>query len=739
MITMMKRWQARPVVLLAVFVSFIVLWAPRFASAKDNHDRRHVVFVVSDYLQLEDLDSAELKNLRSFFNKAGVALLNTNTAGSRTRPNAAATVSAGSVALGTVQETLAFGPRESYLGEDPLALFQARTGYRLDQGNLVVLDLPFILRANETEKVKARPGALGESLHKKGLLTGVLGNADLPGLPLRSMAVVAMDRRGVIDMGDISGDLLRIDQNNALVYSTNYPALKSEYLKLKNRSDFLVIELGDLVRLEQSKQSFTDKVYQRERSRILQEYDEFFGWLLQNTPLDKTQVMVASLIPTDQSNGENRFFGFIGVLGDQISSGLLISPTTRRAGIVTLFDIAPSVCTYLKAPLDSFAGRPWHVQPQADSLNYIRSMEARTVFTSLLRPPFVKGYVILQLVVLASIIFCLSLRPRIGKYLSPVLLGLISMPVVWLLVSGFPLVNTLLYVILCLSLIVVVVFTAVKLARNKDLDPILFLCLTTAAILLVDTVSGGTLQKYSVLSYDPMSGARFYGLGNEYMGVLIGSLVMGSSLLIQRMSGYVRLPLLLTGLLFLSAAVVLGAPMWGSNFGGLLAALTAFTYTFFRFMGIRLKWKYVLIGGLVVLVLASGFILWDFMRPPELRSHFGQLIASVQVGGYPVFNDIVVRKLAMNYRLIKYTIWTRVLLGTLLALGILFYRPVGIFRKVLINNPAVAIGLEGGLIGAFAALVFNDSGIVAAATAIIFPAATLFFLVLKQHEGTVAG
>ncbi len=739
MITMMKRWLARVVVLLAVIVSFIVLSAPRSASAYGNRNRHQVVFVVCDYLQLQDLDSPELKYLRRFFNNGGIALLNTNTAGSRTRPNAAATVSAGKVALGTVQETLAFGPKENYLGENPLALFQARTGYRLDQGNLVVLDLPIILRANETDQVKARPGTLGESLHKKGLLTGVLGNADLPGLPQRSMAVIAMDRRGVIDRGDISGDLLRIDQNSALVYSTNYPALKSEYLKLKNRCNFLVIELGDLVRLEQSKQNLTDKIYLKERNRILREYDEFLGWLLQNTSLQKTRVMVASLIPTNQSSGENRFFGFIGMLGDQLRPGLLISPTTRRAGIVTLYDIAPSVCNYLKAPSDSFEGRPWHVEPRADSLDYIRSVEARTAFISLLRPPFVKGYVILHLVVLASIIFCLSLKPRMGKYLSPVLLGLISVPVVWLLVSGLPLVNTLLYVILCLSLIAIVVFMGVGLARNKDLDPILFLCLITVATLLGDTVCGGTLQKYSVLSYDPMSGARFYGMGNEYMGVLIGALVMGSSLLIQRMSGYVRLPRLLTGILFLSACVVLGAPMWGSNFGGLLAALTAFTYTFFRFMGIRLRWKYVLIGGLVIIVLASCFILWDIMRPPELRSHFGQLIANIQIGGFSVFEEIVVRKLAMNYRLIKYTIWTRVLLGTLLALGILFYRPVGIFRKVLFDNPAVAIGLEGSLIGAFAALVFNDSGIVAAATAIIFPAATLFFLVLKQHMDTVSG
>lgn len=727
----------RRVLMLTLFLAlFIVVFClPLSASAKGKDIQRRVVLVVCDYLQLQDLDREEYKNLRSFFDKSGVALLNTNTAGSRSRPNVAATVSAGSVALGTVQETLAFGPQENYQGEDPLVLFQARTGCCPKKNNVVVLDIPYILRENETEKVKAYPGALGEALHKRGMVTGVLGNADLPGLPQRSMAVIAMDRCGIIDMGKLDGGLLKIERNTPLIYNTDYIAMKSQYLKLRDKCNLLVIELGDLVRLEQSRQFLTDKVYFRERNRILQEYDRFIGWLVKNTSLESTQIMVASFVPTSCPPIENRFFGFIGVMDQRMRSGLLVSPTTRREGIVTLYDIAPSICSYLKAPMTNFAGRPWRVVQRKDSVSYIQGVDKRAVFTSLLRPLAVKGYVILHLVVLASTIFCLSLKPRIGKYLSPVLLGLLAVPMVWLLVSAFSIFNAFLYLVLCLALVFFVVFLSLKLVPNKDLDPLLFLCLATVVVLFWDTVSGCNLQEYSVLSYDAMSGARFYGLGNEYMGTLIGSLVMGSSLLLQRVGSFdKRIPLLVNGLLFLSAVVILGAPVWGSNFGGLLASLVAFVYTFCRFIGVKLKWKHVLIGGLMVLVLASGFMAWDAARPPESRSHFGQLIANIEINGLSALSDVVVRKLAMNYRLIRYTIWTRVLLGSLLALGVLFYRPVGIFRKVLKSNPAVAVGLEGALIGAFAALVFNDSGIVAAATGIIFPAAILFYLVLREIE-----
>lgn len=708
---------------------------PTSASAQGNDIQRRVVLVVCDYLQLQDLNCEEYKNLRGFFDKAGVALLNTNTAGSRSRPNVAATVSAGSVALGTVQETLAFGPEESYQGEDPLVLFKARTGYCPKENNVIVLDIPYILRENETDRVRAYPGALGEALHKSGLVTGVLGNADLPGLPQRTMAVIAMDRRGIIDMGKLNGDLLKNDRNNPLIYKTDYIAIESQYLKLKDKCNFLVIELGDLVRLEQSKQLLTDKVYFRERNKILREYDRFIGWLVKNTSLENTQIMVASFVPTSCPPIKDRFFGFIGVMGKGMQPGLLVSPTTRREGIVTLYDIAPSICSYLKAPMTNFTGRPWHVVKREDSVGYIQNVDNRAVFISILRPPAVKGYVILHLVVLASTIFCLSLKPNIGRYLSPLLLGLLAVPLAWLLIGAFWIFNTFLFLALCLALVFFVVLLSMKLAPNKDLDPLLFLCLATVLVLLSDTACGCKLQEYSILSYDAMAGARFYGLGNEYMGVLIGSLVMGSSLLLQRLGGFDRrIPLLANGFLFLCAIAILGAPVWGSNFGGLLASLVAFAYTFCRFLGFKPRWKHVLTSGLVILALALGFMVWDAARPPEFRSHFGQLIADIEMHGLAALSDVVVRKLAMNYRLIRYTIWTRVLLGSLLALGVLFYRPVGIFRKVLKNYPAVAVGLEGSLIGAFAALAFNDSGIVAAATGIIFPAAILFYLVLRQIE-----
>ncbi|MCK9927166.1 hypothetical protein MXD62_08295, partial [Frankia sp. Mgl5] len=49
--------------------------------------------------------------------------------------------------------------------------------------------------------------------------------------------------------------------------------------------------------------------------------------------------------------------------------------------------------------------------------------------------------------------------------------------------------------------------------------------LTTGAILF-DGFNGAEAMRRSYLGYDPVIGARFYGLGNEYEGILIGSAIL---------------------------------------------------------------------------------------------------------------------------------------------------------------------------------------------------------------------
>ncbi len=723
------------VLILLFFLLCSIVPAEVQAGAKSDQKQRKVIVVICDYLTIDDLNRTELSNIHDFFSKGSIALLNTNTAGGRNRHNIAATISAGQVALSPTAEPLVFGPRETINGEDPMVLFTARTGVLPEKGNLIVLDIPSIRLANKSAEGGTQPGALADALHKKGLNTAAIGNSDTPSefKTNRSMALIAMDSRGIIDQGNVSEELLYYDPDDPLGYRTDYSKLEEIFLELQLQTDMVVIDPGDLVRLEKKREQFSEKVYEQERENILREYDDFLGFLMQNTDLSSSIILAITTTPIDGNSINNRFFGLIGARGEGMEEGLLTSPTTRQTAIITLTDIAPSIASYLQAPFFSTNGREWEIIPEKNNLSLMQNIQARTVFTSYLRPLMVKGYVFVHLLVIAAVLFFMFFDPQKARYLIALPLALLAVPLTWLLLSLLPITNMWLYLLLFVVVAIALVLFSLLLARNRNFDPLIILCMATVFGILLDTVTGGYLQKYAVLSYDPMGGARYYGIGNEYMGVLLGASIIGISLFVHRLQNHTTLKYLLIGIIFISVLVVLGSPWWGSNFGGFTSSLIAFIFTFLLLLRIQIRPRNILIMMGVVGLLCVGVFILDYMRPPELRSHFGQFAASIYQSGFSAIKEVVVRKVSMNYKLIKSTIWTRVLLGSLLALGILFYRPVGIFRSLLTKNPAIAAGFSGSILGAFMALVLNDSGIVAAATAIIFPSATLFYLVLREQ------
>jgi membrane associated rhomboid family serine protease len=55
----------------------------------------------------------------------------------------------------------------------------------------------------------------------------------------------------------------------------------------------------------------------------------------------------------------------------------------------------------------------------------------------------------------------------------------------------------------------------------------------------------------------------------------------------------------------------------------------------------------------------------------------------------------------------------------ILALGVLFVWPVGIFKEIVRRHKYLYFGFLSGIIGSVAAFAFNDSGVVAAAISMI--------------------
>ena len=199
-------------------------------------------------------------------------------------------------------------------------------------------------------------------------------------------------------------------------------------------------------------------------------------------------------------------------------------------------------------------------------------------------------------------------------------------------------------------------------------------------LIVLDTIFGWGMVAHSALSGYYDSGIRFYGIGNEYMGLLIGAALMS-------------VPKKWLGLVGTGIVLLLGLPMLGANAGGAMAACVAF------FPPLKGKRWRVLFPFLVVAALA----LLDRVQPGAVQSHIGQAAGK----GASAWGEIILRKLAMNARL---TVAGPTLVA-MVAVGVGGWQLKGLFARL---DGELKGRVVQGLWGAGAAIVFNDSGTVAA-------------------------
>jgi hypothetical protein len=242
-----------------------------------------------------------------------------------------------------------------------------------------------------------------------------------------------------------------------------------------------------------------------------------------------------------------------------------------------------------------------------------------------------------------------------------------------------------------------------------------WVALSTAALVILDAAAGGPLERFSTLGYNPATGTRFYGVGNEYAAVLAGGLTMGLGVLAYRR----RIPAALPAAVGAVAMLVLGLPTMGADVGGSLALGIGFgaTVGLLRRDGPRpvILWAAGGFAFAAALFLASGLLFPDV-------SH-----GSRAAGGGGGLAEILVRKLAVS-------------LGNLLNPALLLLLVTGAaaiyagWRRA--RGTPLAAGMLGAVVAAAASGVLNDSGLIATLFALIYPfVAALGILIWKESAG----
>ena len=105
----------------------------------------------------------------------------------------------------------------------------------------------------------------------------------------------------------------------------------------------------------------------------------------------------------------------------------------------------------------------------------------------------------------------------------------------------------------------------------------------------------GFFSKYSVLSHDPIIGARYFGIGNEMVGLFLIASTITAGWIYEKFDNKI-IPMIL----MLGSTVLVGHPNLGANVGGTIAFLSASIYFIYELLGKRLNIKNMVITFLLI-------------------------------------------------------------------------------------------------------------------------------------------
>jgi hypothetical protein len=714
-----------------MLVIFFSLSSNSAYSASIPQNNKKAVLVIIDRVNLNDYLKNNAKNIQKLINDGAIGLMNTQTANDYIQSSAYLTIGTGTRASTAGDfSSISLNSFENYLYGNAESLYRLNTGLTPGNNDILNIGISKLIEASKKENYQITPGLLGQILKENNIPVYVFGNADSKDengtIYKRYAALIAMDKNGV-SHGDVSGDILKKDNNSPFFIKTDYDKLYENYKKIEKSGGLFIFDTGDTSRVNDFSSYTSSDVTSRLKKNAIIDADNFIGNIVKSLDLSKDILIIATPFPSRNDIKTNNLITPLIIDGPNYH-GLTTSQTTKRGGIIVNTDIAPTILSYfnLKLPVEML-GHPISSINSANKLNYLNNLDTAIVSTHNARPIVLKSYVIFLIIVLILYLAMFFLKIEILRYIKPIILGIMSVPFVLLILPLFG--TQSIYVDFTIIISITIAFVSLlKISVKNELDIFMIISLLTSFAIALDIFTGSHLMKDSILGYDAIAGARFYGIGNEYMGVLIGSTIMGIMTLIQKYdSKYVKV---LSITIFIAVFMLMILPGYGAKIGGFITGFMAFGVTILMMLGVKINHK-----NLTLLFISMTFLLFLMFIASMFigtETHMAQTAIIVKYGGIQSLFDIFNRKLNMELTLIRYTIWSWVLIISIISLFIFSYKPTGILKNIFKKYEYIYYGFFGSTIGMLFALAFNDAGIVAAATLSIYAIPPI--LILLQNE-----
>ncbi|NLC53077.1 MAG: hypothetical protein GX770_03835, partial [Firmicutes bacterium] len=235
----------------------------------------------------------------------------------------------------------------------------------------------------------------------------------------------------------------------------------------------------------------------------------------------------------------------------------------------------------------------------------------------------------------------------------------------------------------------------------------------TSLVILVDLFFGARLMLPSLLGPSPVLGHRFYGLGNEYLGVFLGTFLLGAADFLIH-SPWRKW----SGLLLGGVALLVFSPFGGANFGSGVALIYAGWQIGRRIRPPTLARRNLVLFSLC-LVVGLGVQLVGVETGGT--THLHSALRLLRLGAWEQITTVAVRKIRMNLKLITYSPWGPVFLVVyliiLIGLWVAEKKNAAAELEQEWYWPGVVITVKTGIV----AFLANDSGIVVLALLVLYP------------------
>ena len=279
--------------------------------------------------------------------------------------------------------------------------------------------------------------------------------------------------------------------------------------------------------------------------------------------------------------------------------------------------------------------------------------------------------------------------------------------------------------------------------RRRPLGPFGVLCLFTLAVLGVDVMTGSRLQLEVPFGLSLLEGGRFYGIGNEALGVYCVCAIVGAAwaglLATRRFPDRRGAPVLAAGLVGLFAVVASGWPGFGAKVGGTIALVPCLLLLIAWLARVRLRWRFAVPIALSGLALFLVFALISYFFPAAGVSDVGTFAGNLLHGRG---GDLLERKVSSNVGTLTVSVFSWLIPVVAVAAAAALWRPAALrlwmLRRAFGEEPLLRVVAWLVwlvlVIGWFA----DDSGVIVPAAALPF-ALPLVISMAASVSGAVSG